>query len=83
MLASTALTPHQAFDWGQAVLAVQFHPEFQASRIEAWLVGHTMELGLAGVDIPALRTATAVHGPAQAAAGRAMLSDWLETALPA
>lgn len=81
LLASTDLTPHQAFDWGPAVLALQFHPEFQASRIEAWLVGHTMELGLADVDIPALRAATAVHGQAQAAAGRAMLADWLDGAL--
>lgn len=83
LLASTALTPHQAFDWGSAVLALQFHPEFKASDIEAWLVGHTMELGLAGVDIPALRAATALHGQAQAAAGRAMLLDWLETVWPA
>jgi GMP synthase (glutamine-hydrolysing) len=77
LLASTELTPHQAFDWGDQVLALQFHPEFRASDIEAWLVGHTMELSLAKVDIPALRAATAVHGQAQAAAGRAMLSDWL------
>jgi GMP synthase (glutamine-hydrolysing) len=83
LLASTPLTPHQAFDWGEQVLALQFHPEFQASHIEAWLGGHTMELGLAGVDIPALRAATAVNGAAQAAAGQAMLADWLETALPA
>lgn len=83
LLASTDITPHQAFDVGPRVLALQFHPEFEAARIEAWLVGHTMELGVAGVDIPALRGATAVHGQAQAAAGRAMLIDWLETALPA
>lgn len=81
LLASTAITPHQAFDWGPSVLALQFHPEFEAARVEAWLVGHTMELGQAGVNIPALRAATAVHGPAQAAAGRAMLSDWLDKSL--
>lgn len=81
LMASTTLTPHQAFDWGDTVLALQFHPEFDAARVEAWLVGHTMELGLAGVDIPALRQTTALHGAAQAAAGRAMLSDWLTGAL--
>jgi len=78
LLASTELTPHQAFDWGDKVLALQFHPEFKAADMEAWLVGHTMELGLAKVDIPALRAATAVHGQAQASAGRAMLANWLD-----
>lgn len=43
LLASTPLTPHQAFSVGRAALALQFHPEVDASRMEPWLIGRTSE----------------------------------------
>jgi len=78
LLASSAITPHQAFAIGDQVLALQFHPEVDAGAIECWLIGHTAELGQAGVDVVALREASQRHGAAAALAGAAVLRDWLD-----
>jgi len=83
LLASTPLTPHQAFSFGPAVLATQFHPEADASKIEAWLIGHTSELRQAALDIPALRASSAVQNRrAQALAAENLLKEWLDQAMP-
>jgi len=77
-LASTEACPHQAFAVGDTVLALQFHIEADPARIESWLIGHTVELGKAGIDPRAIRQQAAAHGAATAAAGRAVLSAWLD-----
>lgn len=77
-LASTALTPNQAFALGETALALQFHAEADGAAIEPWLIGHTCELGQAGVSVPDLRAQSAALRDAAAAAGAAMLSDWLD-----
>lgn len=77
-LASTALTPNQAFALGETALALQFHAEADGAAIEPWLIGHTCELGHAGVSVPDLRAQSAALRDAAAAAGAAMLSDWLD-----
>ena len=77
-LASTPLCPVQAFQVGKAALALQFHVEADPRRIEAWLIGHSVELGKAGIDPRAIRADAARLGAATAAAGCALLSDWLE-----
>lgn len=77
MLASTELTPHQAFAYGQRALALQFHAEAHGARLEPWLIGHTLELRSADVDIPQLRQASHHNASANAAAGQAMLAHWL------
>jgi GMP synthase (glutamine-hydrolysing) len=79
LLASTPLTPHQAFGFGRNALALQFHPEVDASRIEPWLIGHACELAQSGVDVPHLRARSAVQGHAAyaAVAAAAMLRSWL------
>jgi len=76
-LASTGSTPHQAFSLGTHALALQFHPEVDATRIERWLIGHAVELAQAGVDVSELRHATRLHAPALAPAAAAMLDEWL------
>src|SRR5262249_36501207 len=43
-LASSQFYRNQAFAWGEHCLAVQFHPEFNASRLEQWLIGHCGEI---------------------------------------
>lgn len=78
LLASTDLYPNQAFSVGSNVLALQFHPEAETARFERWLIGHTCELGKAGIDIPALRSDNLRHGRALEQAGKRMLSDWLD-----
>ncbi|MBZ0140203.1 MAG: glutamine amidotransferase [Pseudorhodoplanes sp.] len=82
-LASTTACPHQAFAIGQTILALQFHIEADPARIEQWLVGHTVELGKAGIDPRMIRDQAAMFGGRTAAAGRETLSAWLAQACPA
>jgi GMP synthase (glutamine-hydrolysing) len=77
LLASTALTPHQAFALDDFGLALQCHPEIRADAIETWLIGHTAELAQADIDIPRLRADTRRYGLALEEAGRGLLDDWL------
>ena len=60
------------------MLALQFHIEVDPARIEQWLIGHTMELGKAGIDPRTIRADTAKHGPAMAKIGPAIVARWLE-----
>jgi GMP synthase (glutamine-hydrolysing) len=76
-LASTALCPVQAFRIGRTALGLQFHVEADPKRIEAWLIGHAVELGKAKIDPRTIRADAARLGAATAAAGRAILVDWL------
>lgn len=76
-LASTTLTPNQAFALGTQALALQFHIEADPRAIERWLIGHTCELSLAGIDIPALRQASGTLGASLARAGETVMRDWL------
>jgi GMP synthase (glutamine-hydrolysing) len=77
LLASTVLTPHQAFGWGRS-LALQFHCEVTGQLIERWLVGHTVELKAVGVDIVALRESSRRHALPAARAGRALFEAYLD-----
>jgi GMP synthase (glutamine-hydrolysing) len=76
-LASTTLTPNQAFALGTQALALQFHIETDPRAIERWLIGHTCELSLAGIDIRALRQASRTLGASLARAGETVMRDWL------
>ena len=77
-LAATAPCPVQAFSRMPSQLALQFHIETEPAQLERWLIGHTVELGKAGVDPRSLRDQARLHGAATAAAGRAVLSAWLD-----
>lgn len=77
-LAFSDVTPHQAFSVGRTALGLQFHGECDGADIERWLVGHAAELAYAGVDVPALRTASRIAGPKSKAAGITALSDWID-----
>lgn len=81
-LASTDLTPNQAFSLDSQILALQFHIEADPRTIERWLIGHTSELTTAGIDIGALRQAAATSGTAIAQAGELAVGDWLSETLP-
>jgi GMP synthase (glutamine-hydrolysing) len=77
-LASTPLCENQAFAWGNHVLALQCHPEVRAERFEPWLIGHAAEIDRAGVDVNALRAATASHGPRLEQQASRMFGEWLD-----
>jgi GMP synthase (glutamine-hydrolysing) len=80
LLASTAHCPVQAFTTRTpSQLALQFHLETEPVRFEAWLVGHTVELGKAGIDPRELRTQARALGPALREAGGQVLGAWLDS----
>lgn len=78
-LASTPVTPHQAFSWGQRALGLQFHVEATARGLERWFVGHWGEISSpSGVPLAELRAETARHAPLIESRGRAVLGHWLD-----
>ncbi len=77
-LASTAITPNQAFAIGSNALGLQFHMEADPRRIEQWLVGHASELAGAKVDVNKLRAEAARHGAPVAEAGARAFAAWLD-----
>ena len=78
VLASTANCPVQAFVRSPSQLALQFHLETDPVRFESWLVGHTVELGKAGIDPNELRKQAQTFGRATLEVGRKVLAAWLD-----
>jgi GMP synthase (glutamine-hydrolysing) len=77
-LASTPHCPVQAFARTPTQLALQFHLETEPARFEAWLVGHTVELGKAGIDPREVRKQAQAFGPGTREIGRNVLAAWLD-----
>jgi GMP synthase (glutamine-hydrolysing) len=77
-LASTEITPNQAFTYGPRVLALQFHVELPKRDLERWLIGHTLELAISKVDLGKMRADTARFAPAANEASRHVFNDWLD-----
>lgn len=81
LLASTKDYSNQAFAWSDTALALQFHPEVVASRIERWLIGHACELSAPGMpDLGRLRADTARHHAALERSASAFFNEWLDKA---
>lgn len=76
-LASTPACAEQAFSIGATALALQFHAEAGDRGFERWLVGHSVELAHAGVDVVKLRRSHRASGVSLTAAASVMLSDWI------
>jgi len=77
-LASTPLTPNQAFTYGPKVLGLQFHVELEGRDMERWLIGHTLELAKHDVDLAEMREATARYAPPTNDASRKLFNTWLD-----
>ena len=77
-LASTPDCPHQAFAVGGSALALQFHAEAEAARLERWLVGHAVELAAAGIAPADLREQARRHGPALERQAALLWDGWLD-----
>jgi GMP synthase (glutamine-hydrolysing) len=75
-LACTIHCPSQAFRKGPNLLGVQFHVEPEPQRIEAWLIGHTVELGKAKIDPNTIRQGTARFGTRLQQTGRRIFNEW-------
>jgi len=84
LLASTAITPNQAFSWGKTALALQFHPEVGGRGLERWLIGHAGELARTeGVGAVALRQANLACAPRLEAVAPSLFDGWLGAISPA
>ncbi len=77
-LASTPITPNQAFSYGPKVLSLQFHVELPERDMERWLIGHTLELANNKVDLAEMRKRTARYAPPTNVASRKLFNDWLD-----
>ena len=81
LLASTPGVPHQVFEWGDHVIGFQCHPEFRATDIEAWLIGHAFEIArTGGANVAQLRRDTARFAPAVVRQARSAFESWLTAA---
>ena len=79
LLASTSAYEHQAFRRGRNLLALQFHAEMgEDPRFEDWLTHFWADLDIAQQCGIALRRDHDQHGPGAVAAGRAMITEWLD-----
>lgn len=78
LLASTQGCRNQVFSVGRHTLAFQCHPEFDAERLEQWLIGHACELAAARADLDLLRRESQRHGPKLAVQGKRAFSAWLD-----
>ena len=78
-LASTPLCENQAFQWGNNVLALQFHPEVTTRGLERWFIGHILEIhATQGISVASLRTDTTRFGLALEVHGPRFFRDWLD-----
>ena len=77
-LAFTDICINQAFSVGTNILGLQFHPEADVAKIEAWLIGHAAELGSAGIDPEQIRSDAVRYGVLSAKAGMTMFKEWLD-----
>lgn len=76
-LAASDRYPNQAFSVGEQALALQFHAEVKASRLERWYIGHAVQLSHAGISVPELRAQSRTHGPRLEHAARDLWRRWL------
>ncbi|MFO1183765.1 MAG: glutamine amidotransferase [Bauldia sp.] len=83
LLASTEACANQAFAYGESAVAFQFHPEAGGPGFERWLIGHTGELGAAGIDVPQLRRDYAAAAEGLRQRGEDCLWRWLPTGMNA
>ena len=77
-LAFTAVCPNQAFSKGKNLLGIQFHIEADPKGIEAWLIGHAVELAKAGKDPRIIRRDTQFYGKHLEDAATRTLVEWVD-----
>jgi GMP synthase (glutamine-hydrolysing) len=79
LIASSHFYTHQAFRRGPNILALQFHAEMGTDpRFDAWIEQWPESVVEAGGNEASLRAAHDALGPRAAAAGQAMIAEWLQ-----
>jgi GMP synthase (glutamine-hydrolysing) len=78
LLASSSMVKHQAFTFGRAALALQFHVEVRGHDLERWFIGHAAEIAATkSTSVTGLRADTQRHAGALERAGTACLARFL------
>jgi GMP synthase (glutamine-hydrolysing) len=78
LLASTNITPNQAFSWQKRCLALQFHAEATRHGFERWLIGHTHEIhSTPGCSVAGLRWDTKEYATRLELQARKFWYEWL------
>lgn len=78
-LGSTELCENQAFAWGTAALALQFHAEAAGPALEAWFVGHAAEIAATpDISVAQLRADTEHWTSTITDRGRQCFTEWLD-----
>ena len=78
LLASSEKYPHQAFSYGDKVLALQFHPEVTQRSLERWFIGHIGEIMQAdGISVAQLRADTQRYANQLEVQGELFFNSWL------
>ena len=77
-LAFTRHCPSQAFRKGPNLLGLQFHIEADPRRIEAWLIGHSVELAQARINPHTIRHDAICHGEALQRTAAEVFNEWLD-----
>jgi len=82
-LAANANYDNQAFRYAAHSLALQFHLEADARRLEEWFVGHASELAAAGLSVTQLRATTAAIATEVSQQAERVFNRWLAEIAPA
>ncbi len=77
-LAATSRYGVQAFSLGSRFLGFQFHAEPSVADLEAWYVGHALEISLEGIQIPQLRQQAELYTHKARTALCRILVDWMQ-----
>ncbi|MCB4770429.1 glutamine amidotransferase [Ancylobacter sp. Lp-2] len=81
-LAFSGRDDNEAFSYGPAALALQFHIEADGRALEEWYVGHAAELRGQGIDVARLRRQGRLHTSRQRQTAAAVFDGWLDTQFP-
>jgi len=82
LLASTENYQHQAFSYGNKVLALQFHPEITQRGMERWFIGHIGEImQTEGIEVNQLRDETQMKANQLEVQGELFFNSWLNEVL--
>ncbi len=77
-LASTDITPNQAFSVGENIMAIQFHPEVTLKNLERWFIGHLISIkAQEGVTVQSLRQDSIKYANRQEKVAQQFLENWL------
>lgn len=76
-LASTPICANQAFAYGHNAIGFQFHPEAGAEGFERWLIGHALEISIAGKSAQRLRADHQALAPELRRRAASCLQSWL------